>query len=71
MKKVNLSIHINSSERGYINVTIPSFGISTIAKDENDIIEAVQEAIYSFCYIAEEFGKGVEEELKFIIKEMV
>lgn len=46
-----------------IELNIPLFGIKTFAKDEEDIDSAVEEALKSFCIVAEKFGRGLETEL--------
>ena len=51
-------------EDGYLSVSIPLFAISTFAKDESDVDQAVREAIISFCVNAEKFGNGLERELR-------
>lgn len=45
-------------------VELPLLGINTIAKDENDIDKAVEEAITSFCIASNKFGQGIEKELQ-------
>ncbi len=62
----DIQIFTKPSGRGYISVLIPSLAIDTIAKDENDVAAAVNEAVCSFFIIAEKFGKGIEEELKLL-----
>jgi hypothetical protein len=47
-----------------LSVNIPLFGIKTVAKDEEDAEVAIEEAIKSFCIIAEKCGKGLERELE-------
>lgn len=56
IKKTNCGKHLN--------VSIPSLAMKTIAKDENDIQSAVDEAIVSFFLVSEMFGKGFKNELK-------
>ncbi|WP_423999760.1 hypothetical protein [Maribacter sp. IgM3_T14_3] len=51
-------------EDGFLSVNIPLFAISTFAKDESDIDQAVREAITLFCINAEKFGNGLETELR-------
>jgi hypothetical protein len=54
------------AEDDFISVNIPLFGISTFAKNQLDIETAIRESISLFCINAEKFGKGLENELKFI-----
>jgi hypothetical protein len=49
---------------GHISVRIPFFGIKTIASNEDDIHEAVEESLMCFIISAEKFGKGLESELE-------
>jgi hypothetical protein len=51
-------------EDGFLSINIPLFAISTFAKDESDIDQAVREAIILFCINAEKFGNGLETELR-------
>ena len=51
-------------EDGFLSINIPLFAISTFAKDESDIDQAVREAITLFCINAEKFGNGLETELR-------
>jgi hypothetical protein len=48
---------------GHLNIKIPLLRIDTVALDDNDAEKAIEEAIVSFCIVAEKFGRGVEEEL--------
>lgn len=50
----------------FLSINIPLFGIKTFAKDEVDSDLAVEEAIKIFCINAEDFGKGLENELKIL-----
>lgn len=52
------------SDHGNLIVSLPVLGIDTIAKDENDSEKAIEEAIISFCIVAERFGQGIEKELQ-------
>jgi hypothetical protein len=52
------------TDHGNLFVELPLLGINTIAKDENDIDKAVEEAIMSFCVAANKFGQGIEKELQ-------
>jgi hypothetical protein len=45
-------------------VQLPLLGIETIAKNEIDAEKAIEEAIASFCFVAEKFGQGLEKELE-------
>jgi len=51
------------SDHGNLIINLPLLGIETIAKDENDADKAIEEAIISFCIVAEKFGQGIEKEL--------
>lgn len=44
-------------------VDIPMLGIKTFAKDENDSVKAIHEAVKCFSIAAEKFGKGLDQEL--------
>jgi hypothetical protein len=61
---VNMPIWNKHSEYGKLEVILPMLGIKTIAKDENDAEKAIEEAIISFCIVAERFGQGIEKELE-------
>lgn len=52
------------SAHGNLLVQLPLLGIDTIAKDEIDAEKAIEEAIASFCFVAEHFGQGLEKELQ-------
>lgn len=52
------------SDQGNLLVQLPLLGIETIAKDEHDAEKAIEEAIGSFCIVAEKFGQGIEKELQ-------
>lgn len=49
---------------GNFSVRLPLLGFETIARDGDDAKRAIEEAIISFCIIAERFGLGVEKELQ-------
>lgn len=65
--KVNVTMPIwlrkDSSGKVYITLGLLG-GMTTIAKDEKDIDNAMKEAIASFIHAAQKFGKGINEELK-------
>lgn len=61
---VFMPIWSEESDCGLLNVRLPLLGIDTIAKDEKDAEVAIEEAISSFCLIAEKFGQGIEKELQ-------
>lgn len=61
---VFMPIWSKSSEKGNLLVNLPLLGIETIAKDEQDSEIAIEEAIQSFCIVAEKFGQGIERELQ-------
>lgn len=52
------------SDHGNLLVQLPLLGIDTIAKNEIDAEKAIEEAIASFCFVAEKFGQGLEKELQ-------
>jgi len=52
------------SEKGNLLVNLPLLGIETVAKDETDAERAIEEAIISFCLVADKFGQGIEKELQ-------
>ena len=60
---VFMPIWTKQSDQGNLLVQLPLLGINTIAKDEKDAEIAIEEAIASFCIVAEKFGQGVEKEL--------
>jgi hypothetical protein len=60
---VFMPIWNKQSDQGHLLVKLPLLGIETIAKDEKDAEKAIEEAITSFCTIAEKFGQGLEKEL--------
>lgn len=60
---VSMPIWNKQSNHGNLLVKLPLLGIETIAKDEKDAEKAIEEAITSFCVVAEKFGQGVEKEL--------
>jgi hypothetical protein len=60
---VSMPIWNKQSDHGNLLVKLPLLGIETIAKDEKDAEKAIEEAITSFCVVAEKFGQGVEKEL--------
>lgn len=60
---VFMPIWNKQSDHGNLLVKLPLLGIETIAKDEIDAEKAIEEAITSFCVVAEKFGQGVEKEL--------
>ncbi|PUZ22483.1 hypothetical protein GA0116948_10980 [Chitinophaga costaii] len=61
---VHMPIWTKWNEFGNLSVNIPLLGIDTIAKDEHDAEKAIEEAIISFCLIAEKFGQGIQKELQ-------
>ncbi len=67
-KLISISVFMpiwnKQSEHGNILVQIPLLGIDTIANDEKDAEKAIDEAIASFCIVAEKFGLGIEKELQ-------
>ncbi|MBV8252951.1 MAG: hypothetical protein JO154_10130 [Chitinophaga sp.] len=61
---VRIPIWTRRNDCGNLSVNIPLLGFETIAIEENDAEKAVEEAIISFCVIAERFGKGIRRELQ-------
>ena len=61
---VALPVWTKEQEDGFLAVDIPMLGIKTFAKDENDTMVAIKEAIILFCINSEDFGHGLETELK-------
>jgi len=61
---VVMPIWNKQSEQGDLMINLPLLGIETIAKDERDAERAVEEAIISFCLVADKFGQGIEKELQ-------
>ena len=51
-------------DNGNLSVTIPLFGLKTIATDEEDSEEAIKEAIVCFCIASEQHGQGFKKELE-------
>jgi hypothetical protein len=60
---VQMPIWTKWNDFGNLSVRIPLLGLETIAKDDNDAEKAIEEAIVSFCVVAEKFGQGIEKEL--------
>lgn len=61
---VLMPIWNKESDHGNLLINIPLLGIETIARHENDADKAIEEAIVSFCIVAEKFGQGIEKELQ-------
>lgn len=51
---------------GTITVKMPLFGLKTYATNDEDAETAAEEAIKSFCLMAEKFGEGLEKELELL-----
>lgn len=49
-------------------ITVPVLGITTYANDILDIDSAIDEAVECFVISAEQYGKGLKEELKACVK---
>ena len=55
---------VNELSNGTFEINIPLFGeLKTVAATEEDINEALKEAVAAFCLMAEEYGDGLEKEL--------
>lgn len=61
---VSMPIWVRESDHGHLNIKMPFLGIDTVARDEQDSEKAIEEAIISFCVVAERFGHGIENELR-------
>lgn len=61
---VALPVWTKESEDGVLSIDVPILGIKTFAKNELDVDSAISEAIHLFCVNSEEFGNGLENELK-------
>ena len=61
---VTLPIWTKELEDGTLSVDAPMLGIKTFAKNEDDVFTAVKEAAHLFFINCEEFGGGLENELK-------
>lgn len=61
---VFMPIWDKKSDHGNLLIQLPLLGISTIANDESDADKAIEEALTSFCIVAERLGEGVEKELQ-------
>lgn len=61
---VSMPVWSKISSHDNLLIKLPLLGIDTIAKDEMDAEKAIEEAIISFCIVADRFGKGVERELE-------
>lgn len=60
---VQMPIWTKESDYGNLIISLPLLGIETIAKDQDDTEKAIEEAITSFCKVADKFGQGIEKEL--------
>jgi hypothetical protein len=61
---ITLPVWAKEGDDGFLSVDIPFLGIKTSAKNDSDVDSAIREAIHLFCLNAEEFGNGIESELK-------
>ena len=61
---VALPVWAKEGEDGFLSIDVPILGIKTSSKDESDVDSAIREAIHLFCLNSEEFGNGLENELK-------
>lgn len=53
-------------DSGNLLIHLPLLNIETYAQNELDSVEAIKEAIASFCIVSEKFGQGIENELQSI-----
>ena len=51
---------------GLMQIAIPLFNMNTFAKNEADVGDAVRESLQLFCVNTEEFGNGIENELRLL-----
>ena len=53
-------------DHSFTTITIPLFGLKTIAipNNDSDAVTAINEALKCFCISAEKFGQGIEKELQ-------
>lgn len=63
---VTMPIWDKIGEDDFLSINIPLFGIKTFAKNEVDAEIAINEVLQSFCINSENYGKGLENELKTI-----
>ena len=61
---VSMPVWNKISDHDNLLIKLPLLGIDTIARDEMDAEKAIEEAIISFCVIADKFGQGIEVELQ-------
>jgi hypothetical protein len=52
-----------NNEDNSITIDMPMFGLKTFAQNEQDMENAIEEAIKCFCIASEKFGMGIEKEL--------
>lgn len=67
IQRVSVSMPIwtkNSETESHLSIQIPLLGIDSIAKDELDAEQAIEEAVRLFCIVSEKYGKGLETELE-------
>lgn len=56
--------HKIEDDNEFVTVNIPLFGLKTFAKNDDDTIVAINEALKCFCISSERFGQGIEKELQ-------
>ncbi|MEZ2446110.1 hypothetical protein AB6805_30555 [Chitinophaga sp. RCC_12] len=61
---VSMPVWNKISDHNHLLIKLPLLGIDTIAKDEMDAEKAIEEAIISFCIVADKHGQGIEKELQ-------
>lgn len=68
LKSVSLALPVwtKEAEDGFLSVNIPVLGIKTFAENDSDVDSAIKESITLFCLNAEEFGNGLENELRLV-----
>lgn len=64
--KVIMPIWQKVGDNKLIYIDLPFFGLSTCARDEEDVEVALKEAVSCFCLAAERHGLGLESELEFV-----
>jgi hypothetical protein len=61
---VSMPVWSKHADDGNLIVFLPMLGLETIAKDDNDAEQAIEEAIISFCIASERWGQGLDKELQ-------
>jgi|JI81BgreenRNA_FD_contig_21_10045962_length_644_multi_5_in_0_out_0_2 hypothetical protein len=67
IQRVSVSMPIwtkTSDTDSHLSIQMPLLGIESIAKDELDAEQAIEEAVRLFCIASEKYGNGLETELE-------